>query len=179
MSQNAEPLFIGRWCAGAGDRLGLLCADSGEALPAAMLPYCGRPMLEGLLRDLQAREYLHFRIFGTQLTTPIAIMTSDAKGNHRRVSEMLEIRSWFGRPRDSFRLFNQPLVPVLEAKSGEWVLPEPLQPSLKPGGHGAIWKLMCDHQVFEWLEEQGECAPVDAKSAFHRLLAILSPQAHA
>jgi hypothetical protein len=120
-----------------------------------MLPYCGRPIFEGLLRDLTAREYLYFRTFGTQLTTPVAIMTSDAKGNHQRVCDMLVKRNFFGRPRAAFRLFNQPLVPVLESVTGQWVLPEPLKPSMKPGGHGVIWKLMHDHGVFEWLRAEG------------------------
>ena len=38
---------------GAGDRLGLKCEHSGDCLPTAMLQYCGRTLLEGLLRDLQ------------------------------------------------------------------------------------------------------------------------------
>jgi hypothetical protein len=41
---------------GAGDRLGLVCERTGEALPTAVLPYCGRSLLESLVRDLQARE---------------------------------------------------------------------------------------------------------------------------
>ena len=41
---------------GAGDRLGLKCDASGDCLPTAMLPYCGRTLLEGLIRDLQARS---------------------------------------------------------------------------------------------------------------------------
>ena len=39
--------------AGAGDRLGLKCEVTGESVPTAMLPYCGRTLLSGLLRDLQ------------------------------------------------------------------------------------------------------------------------------
>jgi UTP---glucose-1-phosphate uridylyltransferase len=148
---------------GAGDRLGLVCDETGEPLPAAMLPYCGRPMLSGLLRDLTAREYLYYRIFGEQHTTPVAIMTSDAKGNHRRVTEALQEHKYFARPKSSFRLFCQPLVPVLEACTGRWVLPEAMKPSMKPGGHGAIWKLMHDHGIFDWLADQGSnsynCSP--------------------
>eukprot|EP00892_Ulva_mutabilis_P001452 jgi/Ulvmu1/11307/UM074_0022.1 len=143
---------------GAGDRLGLVCDDTGEPLPSAMLPYCGRPMIAGLLRDLTAREYLHFRLFGSQHTTPVAIMTSDAKGNHRRVSEVLAAARHFGRPARSFRLFCQPLVPVLEAATGLWVLPAAMRPSLKPGGHGAIWKLMHDNGIFDWLAREGRTA---------------------
>lgn len=54
---------------GAGDRLGLRCEVTGEGLPAAMLPYCGRTMLEGLMRDLQAKEYLYWHLTGTQVGT--------------------------------------------------------------------------------------------------------------
>lgn len=43
------------------------------------------------------------------------------------------------------------MVPVVSAKTGKWVLPEPLAPMMKPGGHGAIWKLMLDKGAFAWL----------------------------
>ena len=58
----------------------------------------------------------------------------------------------------ALRLFEQPLVPVVTTKGGEWV---PLEGqaafaiSLKPGGHGAIWKLMHDQGVFTWLGAKG------------------------
>jgi hypothetical protein len=45
------PRFLGG--TGAGDRLGLKCDVTGDSLPAAVLPYTGRPMLELLIRDLQ------------------------------------------------------------------------------------------------------------------------------
>ena len=73
---------------GAGDRLGLRDEVSGEALPVALLPYAGRSLLESLLRDLAAREFLHFRLFGVQLRTPVAVMTSAAKGNHAAAAEV-------------------------------------------------------------------------------------------
>lgn len=41
---------------GSADRLGLVDPDTGEGLPAAMLPYCGRTLLEGLIRDLQVLD---------------------------------------------------------------------------------------------------------------------------
>lgn len=136
---------------GAGDRLGLIDEGTGESLPTAVLPYCGRTLLEGLLRDLQAREYLHWRLTGRQITTPVALMTSDAKGNHRRLVTLLESLAWFGRGADSFRLFRQPMVPVVGSAEGRWPLAGPLAPMMKPGGHGAIWKLMLDEGVFDWL----------------------------
>ena len=46
----------------------------------------------------------------------------------------------------------QPMVPVISAASGKWILPKHLSPMLKPGGHGAIWKLMLDKGVFKWLD---------------------------
>jgi hypothetical protein len=155
---------------GAGDRLGLKDEVTGESLPAAMLPYTGRPMIELLVRDLQvgaregytcngrgqpgsvgavarrprvrlsrlpilnplpttrpphrdprlprphpnlshppppaqAREYLYWQLTGRQVTTPLAVMTSDAKGNHARITRVMERNGWFGRDPASFKLF--------------------------------------------------------------------------
>ncbi|KAK8536957.1 hypothetical protein V6N13_000138 [Hibiscus sabdariffa] len=39
---------------GSADRLSLVDSGTGGRLPGAMLPYCGRILLEGLIRDLQA-----------------------------------------------------------------------------------------------------------------------------
>lgn len=47
---------------GAASRLGLVCERTGRPLPAAMLPYAGRTLLESLARDLEAREYLFWRV---------------------------------------------------------------------------------------------------------------------
>src|SRR4051794_39694380 len=58
------------------------------------------------------------------------------------------------------RIFKQPLVPVLDAEDGRWLLPQGLSPMLKPGGHGAIWKLMLDAGVFEWLGHHGRQAAI-------------------
>lgn len=145
---------------GAGDRLGLCCEKTGEALPAALLPYCGHSMISMLLRDLQAREYLYYRLTGVQVTTPVAIMTSDAKGNHSRMCGVMEHNQWFGRGPQAFKLFRQPLVPVMAAEDGRWLLSGPGRPMMKPGGHGAIWKLMMDEGVFDWLRARGRSAAI-------------------
>jgi hypothetical protein len=92
---------------GAGDRLGLVDPVTGECLPVAMLPYCGRTLLEGLIRDLQAREFLYYKVYGRQHITPVAIMTSAAKKNNERVQALCESHGWFGRGKQSFRLFEQ------------------------------------------------------------------------
>ncbi|GAB4827621.1 UTP--glucose-1-phosphate uridylyltransferase 3, chloroplastic [Ancistrocladus abbreviatus] len=135
---------------GAADRLGLVDADTGECLPAAMLPYCGRTLLEGLIRDLQAREFLYFKLYGKQCITPVAMMTSAAKNNHERISSLCEKHAWFGRGQSHFQLFEQPLVPTVSAEDGEWLVAGPFTPVCKPGGHGVIWKLARDKGIFQW-----------------------------
>lgn len=154
---------------GAGDRLGLQCEETGDSLPTAVLPYCGRSLLEHLVRDVQGREYLHFRLFGGHIgvgggllggkseprrRTPIAVMTSMAKGNHNRVMQLFKANNWFGRGPESFKMFQQPMVPMVKAADGRWALGGPCEVVMKPGGHGVIWKLMLDNGVFDWLEEQ-------------------------
>ena len=52
---------------------------------------------------VQAREYLYWRLNGVQHTTPVALMTSDAKGNHGRVQALLEHLGHFGRGANAFR----------------------------------------------------------------------------
>jgi UDP-N-acetylglucosamine pyrophosphorylase len=150
LDQIAEIYPLG----GAADRLHLVEEKTGVELPAAKLPFAGRSLLEHLIRDLQAREYLYFLTHGTQITTPIAIMTSHEKNNHVHVTEIWNQGSFFGRPKDSVRFFTQPLVPAVNEK-GEWCINGPLQLVLKPGGHGAIWKLARDEGILRWLEEQG------------------------
>ncbi len=138
---------------GAADRLHLVDEATGTELPAAKLPFAGRTLLEGLIRDLQAREYVYYRIHGKQETTPIAVMTSHEKNNHAHVLQICESHRWFGRPRGSFRFFTQPLVPAVNER-GEWCAADPLKPLLKPGGHGALWKLARDQGIFDWLASQ-------------------------
>ncbi|KAF3786957.1 hypothetical protein EJ110_NYTH24223 [Nymphaea thermarum] len=135
---------------GSGDRLGLTDPETGECLPAAMLPYCGRTLLEGLIRDLQAREFLYFKKFGRQCITPVAIMTSSAKNNHERIKALCKEKGWFGRGENSFFLFEQPQVPVVDAEDAQWLVHGPFSPVLKPGGHGVIWKLAWQKGVFDW-----------------------------
>ncbi|KAF9596503.1 hypothetical protein IFM89_012234 [Coptis chinensis] len=140
---------------GSGDRLGLVDAVTGECLPTAMLPYCGRTLLEGLIRDLQAREFLYFNIHGKQCITPVAIMTSSAKNNHERITSLCEAVGWFGRGRSNFILFEQPLVPAVSAEDGQWLVSKQFTPVCKPGGHGVIWKLAYDKGVFQWFYGHG------------------------
>lgn len=139
---------------GAADRLNLIEEETGKELPAAKLPFAGRPLLEQLIRDLEAREHLYFERFGVQVTTPIAIMTSEEKNNDFHVKQLCEKYGYFGRSKDSIRFFTQPLVPTVD-RLGQWCIAGPLTPVLKPGGHGVIWKLAKDEGIFDWFESLG------------------------
>lgn len=137
--------------AGAADRLDLHHEVSGEPLPAAQLHFLGYTLLEGLIRDLQAREYLYFKLKGKRITVPIVLMTSEEKMNHDHVTTICEQHGWFGRKTDSFYFIKQPLAPVISEK-GEWVIKPSGQFAMKPGGHGVIWKLAEDQGAFSWLK---------------------------
>lgn len=139
---------------GAADRLKLCDPLSGLPLPAAKLQFCGYTLLERLLRDVQAREYLYYRLFGEQTTTPIAMMTSSEKDNHRHILELCENNCYFGRSKDSFRIFCQPIVPTMD-RSGKWCLSGMLKLLMKPGGHGVLWKVAKEEGIFDWFESLG------------------------
>lgn len=145
MGQMGEIYPLG----GAADRLHLVDPLTKNELPAAKLQFGGMTLLERLIHDLQSRERLYFEKHGVQLTTPIAIMTSHEKNNHAHVIQICEEAKWFGRPKELFRFFSQPLVPLVGEK-GNWCLSGPMKPILKPGGHGAIWKLAKDEGIFSW-----------------------------
>lgn len=149
LDQLAEIYPVG----GAGDRLNLSDERTGIPLPAAVLPFLGKCLLEGLIRDLQAREYLFFKIYGKQICTPIALMTSTEKNNHDIILSVCQKSDWFGRSPEKYYFFVQPLVPVI-TEEGNWSLCSSLALNLKPGGHGVIWKLAEDQGVFAWLSSQ-------------------------
>lgn len=137
---------------GAGDRLNLRDEKTGIALPTAKLNYLGRSLLTCMVRDLQAREYLYFKIFNKQTITPIAMMTSEAKNNHHFVKQICQNNQWYHRPKDSFKLFMQPLAPVI-TENGKWSMSDHLQLYLKPSGHGVIWKLAKSEGILDWFKE--------------------------
>lgn len=137
---------------GAADRLNLQDEKTHTDLPAARLEFLGCTLLEWMIRDLQAREYLHFKLFHEQVATPIALMTSPEKNNNSLVQEIVREKSFFGRSPKLFTFFSQPLVPTF-TKEGTWCLQSPMKLLLKPGGHGVIWKLASDKKVFEWFTE--------------------------
>jgi len=139
---------------GAGDRLNLVDETTQTPLPAAVLPFLGLTLLEGLIRDLQSHEYLFYKLYHQRIHIPVALMTSKEKDNYQYVAEIIEKHNWFGRPKESFHFFMQPLVPVI-TEEGNWSLKQPLTLTLKPGGHGVIWKLAEDKGVLKKLMQQG------------------------
>lgn len=138
--------------AGAADRLDLHHEVSGEPLPAAQLRFMGYTLLEGLIRDLQAREYLYYKLHGKRLTVPIILMTSEEKNNHDHVTSICDQHGWFGRNPDFVYFIKQPLAPVI-GENGEWIVKPSGHFAMKPGGHGVIWKLAEDQGAFQWLKK--------------------------
>jgi UDP-N-acetylglucosamine pyrophosphorylase len=144
---------------GAGDRLNLIDEATKEPLPAARLLFCGRSLFEGLMRDVEAQEYWHYRVFSNQVTMPILIMTSKEKHNDFHLEAMGKAANWFGHRHDAIRRMVQPLVPVIDTE-GQWAMSAPLELALKPGGHGVIWKLAEDSGSVKWLTFHGIDAAV-------------------
>ncbi len=149
LDQIAEIYPIG----GAGDRLNLMDEVTGKPQPVAILPFMGRSLLEGLIRDLQALEYLYYKLYNKQLHTPVAMMTSEEKENHGKIYKIVESHGWFGRSPDTYYFFMQPLVPVITI-DGNWSLSSCLNLTLKPGGHGVIWKLAQEKGILDKLISQ-------------------------
>lgn len=138
---------------GAGERLDLKDEQTGELLPVAELKFDGRTLLEGMIRDLEAREWLYRQLFGTPVIVPIVLMTSHEKNNRLHIERICREANWFGRGKDKFYFFDQPLVPVI-TKDGNWSLKAPLVLNLKPGGHGVLWKFAEVNGIFKKLAEQ-------------------------
>lgn len=135
--------------AGAGDRLNLKDEISNEPLPAAVLNFSGFTLLNGLIRDLQAREFLYYKCTGKQAETPVILMTSHEKNNDQHIKNILDENKWFHRSPKLFFPILQPLVPVITV-NGLWVIQEPLEINVKPGGHGVIWKLAENEGALDW-----------------------------
>jgi hypothetical protein len=134
---------------GAGDRLDLRDEKTSDPLPVACLPFLGKNLIELLIRDLIGREYLYFKLFKKRLITPVALMTSVEKNNDWHINKLLEEANWFDRPKETYKIFKQPLAPLV-TKDGLWVVTSDWQLRKKPGGHGVIWKLAQDFGVFDW-----------------------------
>lgn len=138
---------------GAADRLNLQDDKTYADLPAACLDFLGRTLLEGIIRDVQAREYLYYKLTGRQVTTPIALMTSEEKRNDAHIRDIFVEKNFFGRSQESFKFFIQPLVPTF-TRDGVWCLKDKKTLLCKPGGHGVLWKIAKEKGILEWIKCQ-------------------------
>lgn len=139
---------------GLGARMNLVNTH-GEPLPAACLPFGGRTLLEGLIRDVQAREFVYHRLWGKQVEIPLALMTSVEKNNQAVIESLCEINNWFHRRKENFFIFSQLSVPVI-THEGRWSVKGPLELNLQPGGHGALWRTAEERGVFQWFLNLGK-----------------------
>ena len=135
---------------GSGDRLNLIDEKTGEKLSQVKYEFMGKNLIEHLILDLKAREYLYYKLYQEKIITPAVIMTSDAKNNHEHVLDIFKKNNYFGRPVDSFLFIKQISVPLVN-EEGNFVIKGKLELELKPGGHGVLWNLMLHHNAFEWL----------------------------
>lgn len=152
LKQNevAEVYVLG----GASERLALKDPITDEDLPASVLPFLGMTLIEGLIQDLQAREYLHYIRFGHAIQVPLVLMTSSKKNTNRKIQTLFEEKKWFYRDPCSIHILNQPLVPCFD-ETGKWIVSSPLSLSLNPSGHGAIWQMLEQSNLFEKMEQLG------------------------
>ena len=124
---------------------------SKEPLPAALLKFSGRTLLEGLFRDLQGREYLYYKLTGKQALTPVALLVSKEKNNEQHIRAIIEEHSWFYRPKSRFFFLNQPLAPVI-TKEGDWALSQPLPNRVsKTRWTWRMWKVAFDSGIIDKL----------------------------
>lgn len=144
---------------GAGDRLDLLDHRTKEPLPQAKFVFLGKTLIEHLILDLKAREYLYQKNYNKKLITPIVIMTSDVKNNHQHILDIFEENNFFGRPKESVFFIKQISVPLIN-EEGNFVLKGHLELELKPGGHGVLWRLMSYYKAFDWLKDNGRTKAV-------------------
>ncbi len=136
---------------GAGDRLNLFDVKTKKPLPVAALNFQGRSLVENIIRDIQGLEYLYYKTYNKKILTPVMIMTSDEKDNHRQILDIFEKNDYFCRDKKSFLFVKQPLVPLI-TKEGFWVLKAPLKLVLKPSGHGAIWHALKNQKGFDFFK---------------------------
>lgn len=134
---------------GMGQRLGY--RDEEGPLPVAQFPFLGHSLLEQIVRDLEGLESLYKILFNKEIEIPLILMCSREKSNESKVRELLEKEVFFGRKK--IKLLVQELVPVV-TEEGHFSF-DGKEFLCFPSGHGAIWKLVKEEKVFEWLEHLG------------------------
>lgn len=149
LPKTAEVYTVG----GAGERLGLVDESTKEPLPVASLLFMGKCLLEHLFRDLEAREYLYEKTYGTPLNVPVVLMTSSEWYNDGKIDQLLKQHHFFNKPHELIYKVVQPLVPLLDL-DGNFALSRPGCLVAKPGGHGVLWRLLYLQDALSWLEQR-------------------------
>lgn len=140
--QAAEVIVAG----GAADRLS-------KDIPTALIEFLDYTLLERMVRDLDAREYVFWKLTKKRVKTPLLIMISPVKGSDQRIQAFLEEKSWLGRDEKQVHLLVQPLVPTFD-ESGNWYTTDPYKLLVRPQGHGPIFSLILD-KYFDELKREG------------------------
>ncbi len=139
---------------GAADRLLLTDPNTGEDLPAGCLVFHGETLLEKLFLDIEGLEYLHYKIWRKTVRLPVVLMGSEEKNNARHIASILRSKNYFFRDPSTIILLVQPSVPVVD-EQGTWCLKNCEELLVKPAGHGALWKLIWEQEIFAWLADRG------------------------
>jgi UTP---glucose-1-phosphate uridylyltransferase len=148
---NLGEIFV---LGGLASRLNLK-DEKGASLPAALLPFRGKTLLEHLLRDVVGKEALYERLYGESITIPICMMSSDITHHYPKIVEQCDaLVQKYQRPKESIRLFTQIGVPVLD-QQGVWQCDESGDFVVQPGGHGALWRTALQQGIFSWFESKG------------------------
>lgn len=133
---------------GTAERLNFKDEVTQEPLPAFLYPFMEKTLLEWIILDIQSKERLMEELFGESKLTPIVLMTSASKNNKELLLSFLEEKRFFDRPKSSFCLLEQPLVPYVD-RQGKWCLDELQNIQKAPCGHGAVWKLLHDSKELQ------------------------------
>jgi len=128
---------------GRGSRLG---SDRPKGLLQVM-PVSGRSLLEHFAASIVERS----RRAGRSI--PWLVMTSPATDAATR--EYFRQQRFFGLDPDQVVLFEQGMLPAVDAETGRVLLAEPGRVALSPDGHGGLVEAMQQAELFGWLGEQG------------------------
>jgi len=82
---------------GAADRLSLRDEETGAFQIAATLEFAQKTLLQRLIEDLKAREFLYWKLFGKQVSVPIVLMSSAEKNGTEHLEHMLEEEGGLGK----------------------------------------------------------------------------------
>ena len=137
---------------GAADRLNI---GSVKTVYSASFSFFGKSLLARLVEDVGAQEYLHFKLFGAQVTLPLFFMVSEKQEHFQQIKALMEEENFFNRTPSSITIALQPLCPLFN-EQGVWHSEKPMQITKKPGGHGMLWKVARESGWLQKMADQGK-----------------------